>query len=419
MLSSTAPAGVSMSSDIPPSMDVAGVTPVAPDPAVAELLENGKDGVPLATLLNFVTILEGDPKFSGRCQRDEFRLRTIVDGNPVRDDDETAINLEIARMYGIRASSTLVGEAVRHVGNQHPVHPVRAYLDGLTWDGVVRTETWLTEHCGAEATPLVGEVGRCFLVGAVARVMQPGCKVDNVLILVGTQGIGKSRAFATLAGADWFSDSAIDFASKDAYQQLPGVWIFELAELDSLRRSETSAVKAYISAQVDHYRPSYGRNTVDVPRQTVFVGTTNEAEFLRDPTGSRRFWPVAVTVIHLDALAAERDQLWAEARWRYDHGETWWLSPEGEQARIEASEPYREVDAWEAPIENWTGERAEPFTVADVLSAAVAVEIGRQTKRDGMRVASILGRLGYAKRRVRIGDGRVVMWTRADAPELA
>ncbi len=408
-----------MSSDLPPSMDVAGVTPVAPHPGVAELLEEGRDGVPLATLLNFVTILEGDPKFSGRCQRDEFRLRTVVDGSPVRDDDETAINLEIARMYGIRASSTLVGEAVRHVGNQHPTHGPREYLDSLAWDGVVRTETWLTEHCGAEDTPLIREFGRAFLVGAVARVMQPGCKVDNVLILVGQQGIGKSRAFATLAGPDWFSDSAIDFASKDAYQQLPGVWIFELAELDSLRRSETSAVKAYISAQIDHYRPSYGRNTVDVPRQTVFVGTTNEPEFLRDPSGSRRFWPVAVTVINLDALAAERDQLWAEARWRFDQGETWWLSPEGEQARIEASEPYREVDAWEAPIEKWAGEREEPFTVADVLGAALAVEIARQTKRDGMRVASILGRLGYAKRRVRLGDGRVVMWTRADAPEVA
>ncbi len=408
-----------MSSDTPPSMDVAGVTPVAPDPAVAELLETGKDGVPLATLLNLVTILEGDRKFTGRCQRDDFRLRTVVDGQPVRDDDETAINLEIARMYGIRASTPLVGEAVRHVGNQHPTHGPREYLDALVWDGVVRTETWLTEHCGAEDTPLIHEFGRCFLVGAVARVMQPGCKVDNVLILVGQQGIGKSRAFATLAGPEWFSDSAIDFASKDAYQQLPGVWIFELAELDSLRRSETSAVKAYISAQIDHYRPSYGRNTVDVPRQTVFVGTTNEPEFLRDPSGSRRFWPVAVTVINLDALAAERDQLWAEARWRYDQHETWWLSAEGEEARVEASEPYREVDAWEAPIEKWADERGEPFTVADVLGAAVAVEIGRQTKRDGMRVASILARLGYAKRRVRVGDGRAMMWTRADAPEVA
>ena len=405
-----------MSGELPPSMEVAGVTPVAPDAAVSELLEVGKDGVPLASLLNLVTVLEGDPAFRGRCERDEFRLRTVVDGRPVRDDDETAINLEIARMYGIRAATSLVGEAVRHVGNEHPVHPVRAYLDGLAWDGVVRSESWLGDHCGAENTPLIAEIGRCFLVGAVARVMQPGCKVDNVLILVGPQGIGKSRAFATLAG-EWFSDSAIDFASKDAYQALPGVWIFELAELDSLRRSETSAVKAYITAQVDHYRPSYGRNTIDVPRQTVFVGTTNEAEFLRDPTGSRRFWPVAVTVIDLARLAAERDQLWAEARWRFERGEPWWLSPEAEVARVEASEPYREVDAWEVPIASWAAERSEPFSVAEVLAGAVTVETARQTKRDAMRAASILSRLGFVKRRVRVGDDRPVLWTAPGAPE--
>lgn len=401
---------------MPPSMDVAGVTPIEPDADVFDRLEKSKDGVPTACLLNLVTIVEGDPAFAGRCHRDAFRLRTTVDSKPVRDDDETALNVEIARMYGIKAPSCLVGEAVRHVGNEHPFHPVISYLDALVWDGTPRIDTWMVDRCAAEDTPLVREIGRCFLLSAVARVKQPGCKVDNVLILVGAQGIGKSRAFAVLAG-EWFSDTAIDFASKDAYQQLPGVWIYEMAELDSLRRSEASAVKAYISAQIDHYRPSYGRNLVDVPRQTVFVGTTNEPEFLGDPSGSRRFWPVAVLAIDLVGLAADRDQLWAEARVRYEAGEIWWLSPEGEAARAVAAEPFREVDAWEDPVARWTGDRTEPFTVSDVLTGALAVDAGRQTKRDGMRIAGILSRLGYAKRRVRLGDERRVMWTRADAPD--
>lgn len=406
-----------MSAPQPASLEVAGVTPIEPDPGVFEMLDKGKDGVPTSSLLNLVTIVDGDPIFRDRCQRDEFRLRTLVDGKPVRDDDETALNVEIARMYGIQAPTSLVGEAVRHVGQQHPFHPVLAYLDALAWDGTPRIDTWLVERCAAEDTPLVREIGRCILLSAIARVEQPGCKVDNVLILVGPQGIGKSRALATLAG-EWFSDSAIDFASKDAYQQLPGVWIYELAELDSLRRTETSAIKAYISAQVDHYRPSYGRNVVDVPRQTIFVGSTNEAEFLRDPSGSRRFWPVEVLAIDLVGLAADRDQLWAEARVRFEHGEPWWLSPEAEAARVVASEPFREVDAWEAPIEAWTGERAEPFSVAEVLGNAVSVDTGRQTKRDGMRVASILSRLGFVKRRIRSGDGRAMLWTRPGAAEV-
>lgn len=394
------------------------MTAIEPDAGVLELLEKGKDGVPTACLLNFVSILDGDPAFRDRCQRDDFRLRTLVDGRPVRDDDETSINVEIARMYGIKAPSSLVGEAIRHVGNQHPFHPVVAYLDALAWDGTPRIDTWLVDRCAAEDTPLVREIGRCFLLSAVARVKQPGCKVDSVLILVGAQGIGKSRAFATLAG-EWFSDSFVDFSSKDAYQQLPGVWIYELAELDGLRRSESSAIKAYISAQVDHYRPSYGRNIIDVPRQTVFVGTTNEAEFLRDPSGSRRFWPVAVLAIDLIGLAADRHQLWAEARVRFEQGEPWWLSAEADAARVAASEPYREVDAWEDPVGRWAAERSDPFSVAEVLAGALSVETSRQTKRDAMRVAGILSRLGLVKRRVRVGDERPVLWTRPGASEVA
>ncbi len=407
-----------MTGPLPASLEVAGVTLTEPDAGVFEMLEKGKDGVPVSCLLNLVTIVDGDPAFRGRCQRDDFRLRTLVDGKPVRDDDETTLNVEISRMYGIKAPTSLVGEAVGHVAQQHLFHPVLTYIDALAWDGTPRVDTWLIDRCGAEDTPLVREIGSCFLISAVARVKKPGCKVDNVLILVGPQGIGKSRAFATLAG-EWFSDSAIDFAGKDAYQQLPGVWIYELAELDSLRRSETSAIKAYISAQVDHYRPSYGRNVVDVPRQTVFVGSTNEAEFLRDPSGSRRFWPVAVPAVDLAGLAADRDQLWAEARVRFERGALWWLSPEAEAARVTASEPFREVDSWEAPVARWAAEREEPFGVADVLYTAVGIDTGRQTKRDGMRVAGILGRLGFVKRRVRVGEQRPVMWTRADAPEVA
>lgn len=398
-----------------PSMEVAGVEVEGPPEGVLALLDRGKDGRPLACLTNLVTILSFDPVFTGRAYFDEFRHRVLIDDQVVTDEAETAINVQISMRYGIRPATTLVGEALRHVARQDLRHPVRAYLEGLSWDGVERTPMWLEDHLGAEGTSYVRAVSTAFLVSAVARVMAPGAKVDTTLILQGPQGIGKSQAFAVLAGREWFSDSPIDFGSKDALQNLPGVWLYELAELDSVRRSETSAVKAFLSAQVDHYRPSYGRNTVDVPRQNVFVGTTNEVEFLRDPTGSRRFWPVAVTFADLEGLRVGRDRLWAEALVRYRAGETWWLDAEAEQARVEASEAHRAVDSWEEPIRRWLELQREPFTIDEPLTSALGKELGRHETRDAMRVAGILGKLGLVKSRRRVGTERHVLWSRPEA----
>lgn len=400
-----------------PVLDLAGVEPIRPDPGVAELLERDKHGNVLPSLLNLVRIIELDPAFVGRIAYDEFRRRTTVDGEPVSDDAETAINVAIAETYGVRAATGLVGEAARHVGRKHPRHPVRDYLSSLTWDGTPRADTWLCTRMGAPDSLYVREVARRFLVSAAARVFQPGCKVDTVPVLHGPQGIGKSQALAVLAGREWFSDSPIDFGSKDAFQGLPGIWFYELAELDSLRRSASSAIKAFLSAQVDHYRPSYGRNVVDVPRQTVFIGTTNEAEFLRDPTGTRRFWPVPVSMVDLGGLAADRDQLWAEAVHALHAGEPWWLGEEAEVARIEASEPFREVDAWEEPIRLWADEQDAPFTVGDVLRHALGKDVAHQETRDAMRAATALTRLGFHKRRVRVGNERPVLWSRWETRE--
>lgn len=405
-----------MASNGSPALEVAGVQAEGPPDEVLELMERSDKGQILACLTNLVTILEQDPQFQDRLCFDEFRRRVLLDGEPVSDEAETALNVAISNRYGVRPHTSLVGEAARHVARQRPRHPVREYLEGLAWDGVERCPYWLDDHLGAEGTAFVRAVATAFLVGAVARVMQPGCKVDTTLILQGAQGIGKSQAFAVLAGREWFSDSPIDFGTKDAFQGLPGVWIYELAELDSVRRSETSAVKAFLSAQVDHYRPSYGRNTVDVPRQNVFVGTTNEIEFLRDPSGSRRFWPVAVTKVDLDGLRNARNQLWAEALVRYQRGEPWWLSADAERARVEASEPYRAVDPWEEPVRCWTEERVEPFTVDEVLNHAIGKAADRHETRDTMRVAALLGRLGFSKKRMRLGEGRQTLWGRWDQP---
>ncbi len=396
------------------ALEVAGVEVEEPPAEVLELLECDAKGNPRTCLSNLIHIFNADPLFADRIWLDDFRRRVMVDDQPIQDEDETALNFEVAQRYGLSPGTRLVGEAVRFVARERRRHPVREYLEALSWDGVERTPMWLEDHFGAEGTTFVRAAAMRFLVAAVARIFEPGCKVDTTLVLQGTQGMGKSRGLAELAGREWFSDSLIDFGSKDAFQNLPGVWFYELSELHSLRRSESSVIKAFLSAQVDHYRPSYGRNTVDVPRQNVFVGTTNEAEFLRDPTGSRRFWPIAVEEANFAGIRASRDQLWAEAVARYRMGEQWWLTPEEEQARVAASEPYRAVDAWEEPIRRWLDERVEPFTIDELLTGALGKETARHQTRDTMRAAGILTRLGFAKRRLRVDGVRRMLWASWD-----
>lgn len=385
-----------------------------PDPEVSVALMRSKGGTVQGTLRNALTVLEADPRWCGRLRLNEFARQVEFDGVLVQDEDEVGIYRWLAENYGLEVSTQRVSEAIRYLARPNSYHPVREYLDRLRWDGVPRVDGLLTRYFGAPDTPLNREQAKRWMVSCVARVRQPGCKVDTVLILAGQQGLGKSRGLRALATrGEWFSDSAIDFRNKDAYQVLPGTWIYELAELDSFRRSEASAIKAFLASQHDTYRPSYGRNPVRMLRQTVFVGTTNEAEFLNDPTGSRRFWPVQVTEVDVEAIEADRNQLWAEAAALYAAGEPWWLSPEMDLELRQESEQYRQVDAWEAPITRWVSGRVSDFTVTELLEDALKIDPGRQTRADGMRAATVLKTVGCRKgaRRTSTTGERVYPWS--------
>jgi putative DNA primase/helicase len=211
-------------------------------------------------------------------------------------------------------------DAVAAVADDNRFHPIREYLDGLAWDGTPRLATWLSTHLGAvvepgcdkpEARPAyIREVGRKWPIGAVARVYRPGCKVDAAPIFEGGQGIGKSQALAALVPCpEWFCDEISDLGTKDSAQDLRGKWIIELAELSAMRRGDIERTKAFMSRSTDHYRPSYGRRSQDFPRQCAFAGTTNADGYLGDETGNRRFWPVKVGAIDLDAIRRDREQL--------------------------------------------------------------------------------------------------------------
>lgn len=293
--------------------------------------------------------------------------------------------------------------AVQVVARDRTVHPVRNRLSTLEWDGQERLSGWLATYLGVEIEPgrerYIEAVGRCWTIAAVARVFRPGCKVDAALILEGPQGSRKSTAAATLAiEPEWFADEIADLGSKDSAQDLRGKWIIELGELSAMKRGAVERVKAFMSRRTDHYRPSYGVRSQDFDRQCVFIGTTNENEYLQDHTGNRRFWPVKVGRVDVEALERDRDQLWAEAVAAFRAGEQWWLDPEVEREARAVQEDRRIVDAWEAPVLAWLRGKTEA-SVADVLTNAIDMDIDRQDRGAQMRIVQIFKAFGWERHR--------------------
>jgi putative DNA primase/helicase len=249
----------------------------------------------------------------------------------------------LSSAYGLPSiNRAALMEGVETVAHQAPWHPVREYLQGLQFDGTSRIDKWLLHALGETPDSLpkpvveyLRLVGRFILLGMVYRVMEPGCKWDYCPVLEGPGGLGKSTAVETLAGAGWFSDTHFDVSrGKEGQEQVQGLWVYEIAELANFGKAEIALIKAFITAKVDRYRPSYGRVVESYARQCVMFGTTNESTYLRDRTGNRRFWPVPVrNRINIDWLAKWRDQLLAEAFVLYAQGVPYTPTPE-EEARL-------------------------------------------------------------------------------------
>jgi predicted P-loop ATPase len=283
------------------------------------------------------------------------------------------------------------------------------------WDGTPRVDTWLSDYLGAEDTPYTRAVAAKSLVAAVGRVRTPGCQVDTVPVLEGPQGVGKSSALRALFGSEQFVDHLPDLTSKDAAIQLQGIWCVEFAELDKLSSAESARAKAFITTRFDRYRRPYGRVAEDVARRCVFSATLNPGGtgYLRDETGNRRYWPIACAVAWVEGhkvdvrqLTAVRDQLWAEASWRYFMDEPHWLDTgllEAAQAQV-AAQRFAE-DAWAEPIHRFVAERPE-VSVSEVLGLCLGKPTAQWTKHDQMRVGAVLTALGWVRKRVRVEDGK-------------
>lgn len=356
---------------------------------------------------NLHAILTRDPTWAGRIRRDAFAGRTELDGAPLADEDLSAISLQVAAAYGCEPATYRVAEIVALVAREHAYHPVQEYLHGLTWDGVARLDSWVSVYLSA-TSPGADVYGAKWLIGAVARVMDPGCKLDTVPVLIGGQGAGKSRACKALGG-EWFRDSALDIGGKDGYSAIRGAWIYELAELDSVTRREWSTVKAYLSAQSDTYRPAYGRSEVTVQRQVAFVATTNEGTFLSDSTGSRRFWPIVVgRRVDVAGVRRVRDQLWAEALHAYRQGRQWHLSTEEEDAREEQSAVHEIEDSWAGSVRKWLAWH-DCTTIAEVLED-LHVHVEHRGPAAERRVARLLSAAGWTQIRVQRDGQRARAW---------
>lgn len=385
-------------------------------------------------LTNCIAILQNDDQWLGKIGLDEFEGQiTIKNGAPFsraeeklfEDDDILETKSWLERTYAIRPGTQDVHDAMAVVAKRQAFNPLRDYLNGLdsdareSGDDTPTIDTWLIDLLGAPDTPYVRAVSAKWMIAAVARAYEPGCKVDTVLILEGEQGMKKSRMFEQLCpNLRWFIDGLSEFGTKAQAEEIQGKWIVELAELKGFGR-DIEQVKAFVTRRQETYRPAYGRTTVVRGRTCIFGGTVNLGAngYLRDETGNRRFWPVRCTRAASEMTPELRDRLWAEARDRYRDGEKWWLE---EQALIvsaaeEAAERLQ-IDPWQENIERHLIGEMET-SVNDVLDK-LKIETAKRGSAESQRVGRILQAVGWKRFRANRSGIRVWMYRNPKMPLL-
>jgi hypothetical protein len=279
------------------------------------------------------------PDYRGRWSLDTMTGDVWFGDAKMPDTFVHEIRAHADRRLGFSPGREDVEAAIATCAEQRPFHPIQNYLRSVDWDGVPRLASMAYDYFGSEST-LHSELVKKWMISAVARAMNPGCKVDTALMLHGEQGYFKSSFFAIL-GAQWHADSAIDIANKDSFQQIHAAWLYEFAELENVVHGRAeSRLKAWLTSTHDMFRAPYARSVTRKARSCVICGTTNRKQFLTDETGSRRFWIVSVQKpVPRELLAEMRDQIWAEAFAAYEAGEQWWLDREQDVELEDATRP--------------------------------------------------------------------------------
>ncbi|WP_277957769.1 VapE domain-containing protein [Burkholderia plantarii] len=376
---------------------------------------------------NVIDILSNSTRWSGVLAYEQFsqKVRKLkappFEGGEAGEwveHDDVLLTDWLGRTWSITPRRDVVCDAVEAVARRNSFHVVHDYLRGLTHDGKPRVRTWLIDYLGVDDTPYARAVGYKWLLGAMGRVMEPGCKMDNVLILEGPQDAGKSRCIKMLFSEEWSMEANINLNDPDAVEVLSGHWAIELAELDSLNKADSSAAKRWITTQADVYRRKYARRAVRVPRQFVVVGTVNHDAYLKDGTGNRRYWPVRIRPgIALAELNADRDQIWAEVyamylEWAAENADaggglpTPWQVLDSERAMFAGEQEARyEGDIYESLIEEFV-EHRDRVTLNEIAFDCLKLEMQKVTKPEQRRIGEAMQAIGWARKRESTGARR-------------
>jgi hypothetical protein len=375
-----------------------------------------KKGIPRPTCANARRALRA---LNVECRYDVFHDKLFVSGQTIEprsslDQTVLVLRAKIHKAWKFDPSTGNTTDAVVQLGLDNEFDPVLDYLNALKWDGAARLDRWLITYMGAADSELNREFGRLALLAAVRRVRRPGCKFDFIIVLEGPQGVQKSKAIETLAGTENFSDQTI-LGARDREQQelLAGVWLYEIAELSNIRKTEVEHLRAFASRTHDRARPAYGRTRVDQPRRCVLFATTNDDRYLK--AADRRFWPVKTGNIDIEALIKDRDQLWAEAATREPNESISLRRELWNTARIE-QEAREESDPWDDKLINASGtveQGEERVSSADLLEIALGIHVSKQRDVDFKRLGRCMRRLGWdGPKKTVIGGTQVKGYTR-------
>lgn len=368
-----------------------------------ELSYDGK-GRPLATIDNFLLILRNDKTFESlRFNQLSYSPEHIVDGKLERwqDKDDSKARFYIEQKYKIHSREKL-DDALRILFAEREYHPIKQIIEAVEWDGIPRIQTIFINWLKCEDTPYIREVTRLVFAGGIHRLYNPGCKFDDVAVLIGTkQGEGKSTFARWLAIKDDFFTEVTEIEGQKGIEAIEGAWICEIAELLALTKTkEVEAIKSYITKLVDRYRRPFDRRTTDHKRQCVFIGTTNKEQFLTDKTGNRRWYPVKVNSSgydlhdHKEEIQADIIQAWAEAKYLYDKGE---LQPYADRRLLEdiraKQEQAVEDDYRVGMIEDYIKNR-EKVCIIELWKYALNNEFTKPTRRESNEITLILQSIG-------------------------
>lgn len=362
---------------------------------------------------NISLVLTEDEAWKGKVKFNALTKQIETSGAPV-DPESATLDVNVAvwlqrSEYKINPRPHHVGPVLLSVARRNTYDPIANYLNGLQWDGKARVDGFLSSFLGATDNAHTRTISNRWLISAVARALEPGCKVDTVLILEAGQGAGKSKALHALA-TPFFSDTKINVYDKDSRMLANMVWIVELAELTSMKKAESESLKAFFSEREGYFRPPYGKVLERFPRRAVFVGSTNQDEYLLDTTGNRRYWPVRVgDEISTENIMADRDQIWAEAVTYFRDGKPWWLDrTEALVAEKEADERLTGAEFCSV-IEDWIlakdpASRLSQYRMVDVLQGAFAVMPDQFNERTVQDVGRALKKLKFNRKRKRAGN---------------